>query len=208
MPQEQSYYEDFSAEVFLRYMADLKGIPRKDAKRQIEELLQVVNLSEKADRRVGDFSGGMRQRVLLAQALLGDPKILILDEPTAGLDPRERIRIRNYISEISKDRIILLTTHVVSDIECISDQVMLMRQGKLLLTDTPEKLIEGIRGKVAEVSCTAQELEQLRGRYKVGSIRQQNGRITARVVGDDLPVEFPRVDRDVNLEDVYLYYLE
>ncbi len=208
MPQEQGYYDDFSAEVFLRYMAELKGIPKRKAREQIRELLEVVHLSEKAETKVGGFSGGMKQRILLAQALLGEPEILILDEPTAGLDPKERINIRNYIAELAKDRIILFATHVVSDIECISDQVMLLRQGKLLMVDTPQKLIESIRGKVAEVVCTPQEAQTLRGKYKVGAIRQRSDGLILRIVGEELPPEFPRVDHDINLEDVYLYYLE
>lgn len=150
MPQQQGMYNDFSARAFLRYMAQIKEIPKKQADEQIEKLLDVVNLREDAHKKVGGFSGGMRQRVLLAQALLGDPKILILDEPTAGLDPRERLRLRQYISDLAQDRIVFLTTHIVSDIESIADDVLLMKQGELVRHGAPEVLIASCGGKDLE----------------------------------------------------------
>ena len=146
MPQQQGMYNDFSARAFLRYMAQIKEIPKKQADEQIEQLLDVVNLREDAHKKVGGFSGGMRQRVLLAQALLGDPKILILDEPTAGLDPRERLRLRQYISDLAQDRIVFLTTHIVSDIESIAGDVLLMKQGELVKHGAPEALIASCGG--------------------------------------------------------------
>ena len=148
MPQQQGMYNDFSARAFLRYMAQIKEI--KQADEQIEQLLELVNLREDAHKKVGGFSGGMRQRVLLAQALLGDPKILILDEPTAGLDPRERLRLRQYISDLSQDRIVFLTTHIVSDIESIAGDVLLMKQGELVRHGAPEELIASCGGKDLE----------------------------------------------------------
>ena len=150
MPQQQGMYNDFSARAFLRYMAQIKEIPKKQADEQIEQLLDVVNLREDAHKKVGGFSGGMRQRVLLAQALLGDPKILILDEPTAGLDPRERLRLRQYISDLSQDQIVFLTTHIVSDIESIAGDVLLMKQGELVRHGAPEELISSCGGKDLE----------------------------------------------------------
>ncbi|MBQ8637800.1 MAG: ATP-binding cassette domain-containing protein [Lachnospiraceae bacterium] len=207
MPQQQGYYEDFSVRAFLKYIASVKGISSESANRQIHELLKVVNLYEKADERIGSFSGGMKQRVLLAQALLGDPEILILDEPTAGLDPKERINIRNYISQLSRDKIILLATHVVSDIECISDEVILMQKGKLVTMGTPQELIADLHGKVAEISCLPEELERLQKQYRVGNVRQRKDGIVLRVVGDDLPRQFKRRYEDIDLEDVYLYWL-
>ena len=148
MPQQQGMYNDFSARAFLRYMAQIKEI--KQADEQIEQLLDVVNLREDAHKKVGGFSGGMGQRVLLAQALLGDPKILILDEPTAGLDPRERLRLRQYISDLAQDRIVFLTTHIVSDIESIAGDVLLMKQGELVRHGAPEALIASCGGKDLE----------------------------------------------------------
>jgi len=208
MPQQQGFYDDFSAKAFLKYMADLKRIRGKEAKRQINELLEIVNLTKFAYSKIGGFSGGMKQRVLLAQALLGDPKIIILDEPTAGLDPKERIAIRNYIAELSKDKIILFATHVVSDIECIADQVLLIKQGEIVATGTPGKLIESMNGKVAEIPCTLDQITDLQGKYKVGNVKQRSNGLVLRIVGDNLPEEFEKVNNNIDLEDVYLYYFE
>ncbi|MBO4838735.1 MAG: ATP-binding cassette domain-containing protein [Lachnospiraceae bacterium] len=141
MPQQQGMYPDFSAREFLLYMAELKGLPRKQAAEQIGELLRVTGLSDVAHKRLGGFSGGMKQRALLCQALLGDPKILILDEPSAGLDPKERLRIRQYIAELAQDRIVFLTTHIVSDIESIAKDVLLMKAGRVLTHGAPEELL-------------------------------------------------------------------
>lgn len=208
MPQQQGYYEDFSTKAFLKYMASLKGLSKRRADKQIDELLEVVNLKDKAHDKIGGFSGGMKQRVLLAQALLGNPKILILDEPTAGLDPKERIGIRNYIAALSRNKIILFATHVVSDIECISDKVMLIKNGRLITVGTPQELITGMHDKVSEVICSLEEAEALQRQYKVGNIRQRSGGMALRVVGDNLPDEFKRVNENIDLEDVYLYYFE
>ena len=144
MPQQQGIYEQMTAGSFIGYMARLKGLRGKELRRQVDEVLELTNLSDVRHKKVGGFSGGMKQRVLLAQALLGDPKVLLLDEPTAGLDPRERVRIRNFISELAKDRIVLLATHIVSDIESIADQVLLMKKGELLRVDTPQNLIASV----------------------------------------------------------------
>jgi len=150
MPQQQGFYENFSARMFLYYMAELKGIKKKEAKKQIEDLLVLVNLSDVADKKIGGFSGGMKQRVLLAQALLGNPKILILDEPTAGLDPKERVNFRRYIQKLSENKIILLATHVVSDVETIADKILVMKDGELVANDSPEKLVAMVDGKNLE----------------------------------------------------------
>ena len=153
LPQDFGYYPNYTAVEFLMYIAALKGIPKNVAKKRVTELLEVVDLSHVTNKKVKTFSGGMKQRVLLAQALLGDPKILILDEPTAGLDPKERINIRNYIAELSKDKIILFATHVVSDIECIADCVLLLKKGEIIAQGTPIELIEAMSGKVGEIKC-------------------------------------------------------
>ena len=213
MPQQQGFYEDFSPKAFLRYMAEIKGIKGKNekgqtVKEQIDELLEAVNLTGVAYKKIGGFSGGMKQRVLLAQALLGDPDILILDEPTAGLDPKERIAIRNYIAELSRNKIILFATHVVSDIECIADYVLLLKKGEIIAMGTPVELIEKMHGKVAEITCTLDEVGKLQEKYHIGNIRQRKNGIALRLVGDELPDEAVMVDENIDLEDVYLYYFE
>lgn len=144
MTQQQGLYEGMTAESFLVYMARLKEIPQKAVPGEIDRVLEMTNLSDVRHKKVGSFSGGMKQRVLLAQALLGDPKVLILDEPTAGLDPKERARLRDHIYRLSQDRIVLLATHIVSDIEAIADSILLMRQGKLLRSGTSEELIKSL----------------------------------------------------------------
>lgn len=206
MPQQQGFYEDFSPRTFLRYIAEIKGIRAKDAKMQTEELLSVVNLSKVADKKIGGFSGGMKQRVLLAQALLGKPDILILDEPTAGLDPKERIALRNYIAGLSKNKIILLATHVVSDIECIADRVLFIKKGRIVAEGTPEELINSMIGKVGEITCSLENVESLQEKYRIGNIRQRKSGLVLRIAGDTLPADAVLVDNNIDLEDVYLYY--
>lgn len=141
MTQQQGLYEGMTAESFLVYIARLKEIPRKEVSREIDRVLEMTNLTDVRHKKIGTFSGGMKQRVLLAQALLGDPKVLILDEPTAGLDPRERARLRDHIYRLSQDRIVLLATHIVSDIEAIADSILLLKQGKLLRSGAAGELI-------------------------------------------------------------------
>ena len=144
MPQQQGIYEQMTAEGFVTYMARLKRLKGKELRAQVDEVLSLANLDDVRHKKVGSFSGGMKQRVLLAQALLGDPSVLLLDEPTAGLDPKERVRIRGFIKELAKDRIVLLATHIVTDIETIADQVLLMKDGRLVREDTPQALIAAV----------------------------------------------------------------
>lgn len=207
MPQQQGFYENMTAQTFLFYMAELKGIPKKQAAREIDDLLEVTNLSHVRHKKLGGYSGGMKQRVLLAQALLGDPQVVILDEPTAGLDPKERIRIRNFISSLSRNRIILLTTHIVSDIEYISDQILMMKKGQMVGMGTPGELVESVAEKVKELPCPAEDLERMQSQYRIGNIFQRQGQTWIRVVGDTLPAEGHFVEDHLTLEDVYLYYL-
>lgn len=207
MPQQQGFYEQMTADTFLFYMARLKGLKRKQAAAEIDRLLQVTGLAGERHKKLGGYSGGMRQRVLLAQAMLGNPGILILDEPTAGLDPKERIRIRNFISSLSRDRIILLATHIVSDIESISDRIIMMKKGKLIGTGTSGELMRRVADKVREMPCEPEELPAMQQKYRVGNVFQRDGKTWIRMVGDELPQEGSFVTDHLSLEDVYLYYL-
>lgn len=207
MPQQQGMYDEFRAIGFLYYMASMKGIGKRQARVEIDDLLELVGLTDVAHKKVGGFSGGMKQRVLLAQALLGNPKVLILDEPTAGLDPEERIRIRNYISQISENKIVIFATHVVSDIESIAGEVLLLKEGKLIYKASPLDLILDLEGKVAEVLCNKDELMTYQKKYRIGNVYQSKEGFILRIVGDNLPKDF-KPAKNINLEDVYLYYLE
>ena len=207
MPQQQRLYDNYTAEEFLKYMAAIKGIAPAKAGKQIAELLRVVNLWEVRRKKIGGFSGGMKQRVLLAQALLGEPRLLILDEPTAGLDPSERINIRNYIAAVSQKMIVLFATHVVSDIECIAKDVILIRDGKICRKGTPVELIESIQGKVGELPCDLESLEKLQEQYCTGNVYQRREGLRVRIVGDELPEGCLPVRDSIDLEDVYMYYI-
>lgn len=206
MPQQQGYYEEFSVGRFLFYMAALKGIPRRQAKAEIAALLEVVGLSDCQHKKMGALSGGMRQRILLVQALLGGPRILLLDEPTAGLDPEERIRIRNYISAIASEKIVLLATHVVSDVESIAEQILLLRRGALIAMDTPAALMDAARPYVSEVQIPPEALPSYQEKYRISNISQHGQTLLLRLVGPNLPPS-ATADLRVGLDEVYLYYL-
>jgi len=206
MPQQQGYYDEFSVGRFLFYMAALKGIGKRQAQGEITRLLEVVGLSNCLHKRMGSLSGGMRQRILLVQALLGDPGILLLDEPTAGLDPEARIRIRNYISALASDKIILLATHVVSDVESIAERVLLLRKGELIAEDTPTNLIEGVRPFVFELLCSREALDDIQSRYTVSYVTQQGGKLLVQLVGRECP-EGCRSAARVSLDDAYLMHM-
>lgn len=206
-PQLQGMYEDFTAGQFLRYIGALKGMKHRKCKQETGELLTLVGLGEYASKKLGSFSGGMRQRVLLAAAMLDDPEILILDEPTAGLDPEERIRLRNHIAELAKNRIVLLATHIVSDIECVAEKVIVMKKGEVIKYASPTDLMAEIEGKVGEREGEFDELNTLKDSLNKGQIMRRASGYVLRLADRNLPEDFEKVD-DITLEDVYLYYSE
>ena len=205
LPQDIGFYNNFTAEKFLFYVAALKGIEKKDAKEKIDELLLFVNLESYRKKKIGKFSGGMKQRLGIAQALLNDLKILILDEPTAGLDPNERIRFKNLIASLSRNRIVILSTHIVSDIEFLANEIMIMKDGKLVENDSPSNLIEKIRGKVWGLGVDENELDELNNEYKIVNTWVEKDSIRVRIVGDKKPSELAE-PQEPNLEDMFLYY--
>lgn len=206
MPQQQGYYEDFTAGAFLMYMAHLKGLDKKTAKSRSQELLKIFNLESARNKRIGGFSGGMKQRLLLAQALLNDPELLILDEPTAGVDPEERIHIRNYISQIATNRIVLLATHIVSDIEAIAKEILLLKSGSVIETDTPGRLIEKVSKYVWNVEIAETELPDMQEQYLISNLRKNENGLSLKVISEEPPAN-AQPEKAVNLDDVYLFYI-
>lgn len=210
LPQDIGFYKNFSAEKFLLYISALKGIEKEEAKIKINDILKFVNLDEHRKKKIGKFSGGMKQRLGIAQALLNDPKILILDEPTAGLDPNERIRFKNLIADISKNKIVILSTHIISDVEFIANEVLVMKAGILVEKLTPNQMIEKIKGKVHSMTMKEDMIFEIQNKFKISNILRDKENIIVRVVGDekieDLGFEFKQ--EQPNLEDVFLYYFD
>ena len=205
LPQDFGFYPNYSAREFLMYVAALKGIPKAVAKIRTGELLEVVGLSNVTNKKIKTFSGGMKQRVGIAQALLNNPQILILDEPTAGLDPKERVRFRNLLSEYAGDKIVILSTHIVSDIEVIADEVLLMKKGKFVLQGTVQELTKKAKGKVWELTVSPAEARKWQARTTVANLRHEGSDIVLRIVSDNKPSE-RAVPCEATLEDLYLYY--
>lgn len=206
LPQDFGVYPNLNAVEFLEYMAAIKGLTANAAKKRVDELLQVVNLVDAAKRPLGGYSSGMKQRVGIAQALLNDPQLLIVDEPTVGLDPEERVRFRNLLSDLSGERIVILSTHIVSDVEAVATHVVLLNKGRILCTVLPEEMLQQLEGKVWEWVIPSSELVALKQKHIVsGTIRRSDG-VQVRVVSERKP-EVNAVDRAANLEDAYLYLI-
>ena len=206
LPQDFGVYPNLNAVEFLEYMAAIKGLDSAAAKKRIDELLQIVNLKEAAKRPLGGYSGGMKQRVGIAQALLNDPELLIVDEPTVGLDPEERVRFRNLLSDLSGERIVILSTHIVSDVEATATHIALIDKGRLLCESAPEDLLRELEGKVWEWTVTSDDLTGLKQKHIVsGTIRRSDG-VQVRVVSASQP-EVRARGAAPSLEDAYLYFI-
>jgi len=206
LPQDFGIYPNLNAVEFLEYMAAIKGLNASPARRRIDELLQLVNLVEVARRPLGGYSGGMKQRVGIAQALLNDPQLLIVDEPTVGLDPEERVRFRNLLSDLSGERIVILSTHIVSDVEATATRIALVNKGSLLCEAAPEDLLKELDGKVWEWTIQSDDLPALKQKHIIsGTIRRSDG-VQVRVVSATQP-EAQAGSVSPNLEDAYLYFI-
>lgn len=207
LPQDFGYYEDFTALRFLSYMAALKGLPKAYADTRIEELLELVDLKSEKNKKLKAYSGGMIRRIGIAQALLNEPEILILDEPTAGLDPKERVRFRNIISSLGKSRIVLLSTHIVSDIEYIADTILIMKNGRLIQKGTESEITESVKGHVWKCNISEQEMQAVTDKYIVSNLRNIGDKLELRIISEEQLTE-EAIPVEVTLEDAYLYHTQ
>ena len=205
LPQDFGYYPDFSIYDYLMYIASIKGIRPAVAKERVKLLLKQVGLVRARHKKMKTLSGGMKRRAGIAQAMLNDPKILILDEPTAGLDPSERIRFRNLISELSEDRIVLLSTHIVSDIEYIANEILLMKDGCITMSGTPEEIVASMPEKVWTFTVPKAQIDAYLKAYKVANVKTVPGGAELRVLSDLRP-NSGAVEVEPNLEDAFLYH--
>ena len=205
LPQDFGVYPNFTAEQFLLYIARLKGLSKFEAKRQTDGLLHMVGLEDKKQKKLKGFSGGQRQRVGIAQALLGDPEILVLDEPTAGLDPEERIRFRGIISDLSQQKLVLLSTHIVSDLEAVANAIILLRKGVVLEMQKPASLLEQLNGQVWLVTVPAADEAALTKQYTCSNVMHTDGKSVIRLLSESAPRP-DAVPTAPNMEDLYLYY--
>ncbi|WP_432403258.1 ABC transporter ATP-binding protein [Wukongibacter sp. M2B1] len=209
LPQEFGVYKNFSAKRFLEYVSALKGLKGKASREKINELLNLVGLYEVRNKAVGKFSGGMKRRVGIAQALLNDPKILVLDEPTAGLDPQERARFRNLISQISKEKIIILSTHIISDIESISKETIMIKDGSILMKGNHRDIFSAMEGKVYSIKTVSEnEVTDIQNNYKVVNIQRGVNDVELRIISDSMPLYKETKAVEPKFEDVYMFYFD
>lgn len=205
LPQDFGYYPEFSVEDYLLYIASIKGIRPVVAKKRVRELIVKVGLERAAHKKMKKLSGGMKRRAGIAQAMLNNPKILILDEPTAGLDPNERIRFRNLISELAEERLVLLSTHIVSDIEYVANEILLMKDGKIVHGGTAEELIESMTESVWTCYVERDEVPRLMKKYKISNMKSEAHGAELRIISEKCPLP-DAVREEASLEDVFLYY--
>ena len=203
LPQDFGVYEKLTAREFLRYLGRLKGLSGADLDRRLHELLELTNLHGAADRRLGGYSGGMRQRVGIAQALLGDPKLVIVDEPTVGLDPEERVRFRNLLSEIAHGRVVILSTHIVSDVEAVATQIAVIKQGRLVMNTTPESLLRKAAGRVFSAVIASERLAEAQRAVHVSNLIRRPDGVHVRFVANGATLADARAV-EPTLEDAYL----
>lgn len=204
LPQDFGYYPDFKAREFMLYIAALKGLTPIRAKERADELIEMVGLKDVANKKIKTFSGGMKQRLGIAQAMINDPKILVLDEPTAGLDPKERVRFRNLLSDFASDRLVLLSTHIVSDVEYIADWILVMKQGALIAEGTVSELVDSIADKVWQVTVNQECADSLCSQYNIINLRHVGDYVELRIVSDHAPLDIAE-HAAPTLEDLYLY---
>lgn len=204
LPQDFGYYPDFTAKEFMHYIAALKGLPPLKAKSETARLMELVGLAEVANKKIKTFSGGMKQRLGIAQAVLNNPSILVLDEPTAGLDPKERVRFRNLIADLAEKRLVILSTHIVSDVEYIADEILIMKKGNLIAEGTVSELTDSISDKVWSVTTDKDQADALCEKYSILNLRHTGGEVELRIVSDSAPHD--RAEHvEPTLEDLYLY---
>ena len=203
LPQEFGLYEEFSARQILRYLGAMKGLPDRLARLRADELLELVNLEKDADRRLGTYSGGMKQRVGIAQALLNDPELLIVDEPTAGLDPAERVRFRMLLASLASQRLVILSTHIIGDVEAVASRLVVLNQGRLVADSSPEALLAGAAGQVWSVTTDAATALKLQSAHQVSAMVQQPAGVALRIVSPVRPHEVAQ-PMEPTLEDAYL----
>jgi ABC-2 type transport system ATP-binding protein len=203
LPQDFGIYPEFTGRQFLRYLAAMKGLPSSLVHRRVDEVLSIVNLEQEADRKLPTYSGGMKQRIGIAQALLNDPELLIVDEPTAGLDPAERVRFRTLLASLTRNRIILLSTHIISDVEAVASRLVILQEGRMLADTAPEELLAKTAGSVWSVTTDQATALQLQARYQVSTMVNQIHGVTLRIVSTTRPHE-AAVVIDPSLEDAYL----
>ncbi|APH15873.1 ABC transporter family protein [Clostridium sporogenes] len=208
LPQNFGYYPDFTAKEFMLYIASLKGLMPSFAKNKTKELLSIVGLDSVSNKKIRTFSGGMKQRLGIAQAVLNDPKILVLDEPTAGLDPKERVRFRNLISDLSKNKIIILSTHIVSDVEYIADEILIMKNGNIISQNSVDGLIKEIENSVWKCTISESEEDYFCNKYCIVNLQHnRNGSLDLRIVSNKKPID-NAVNVPSSLEDLYLYHFQ
>lgn len=203
LPQYPQFYSNFYVKEFLNYMCSIKDVPKKEIKERVDSVIEQVNLQEHVKKKIGELSGGMRQRLGIAQAILNNPEILILDEPTAGLDPGERIRFRNIISKLSKNRMVLVSTHIVSDIEYIANEIIILQEGRLNRKGTVEQLCRSISGTVWEVNSDEEDTGSLMEKFLVANMKRDGNKAAMRIISETKPVE-TAVAVIPQLEDVFL----